>query len=490
MDIVIFSLNFNAFIGHATIHFLQSAHLSSSAQSVETEEITLFEEDNLPGDLDLGGKSITILYREEEVKEFYMAEQSGDIVEDAVYMSNKNVEERLNVKIDMLTRLGNAGDDRTQFVNFVTNTVMSGDDTFQVAAALTYNMPAFIQNNLLINLMDVQYLNFDQPWWVEALVELGTIGDQLLLASGDASLSLIKKTFCLYFNQNLLESLDLENPYEMVYNNTWVRDNFAAMAKSVYTDLNGNGEEDDQDQYGFSIYDRNHMNLFIGAFDLKVTEKDASGYPAIVFGNNKVASAVEYLCDFFANNNGITFNDMSDAGASLEKHESIRNMFISGRSLFVSAEFNNAEFYRDMEDTYGVLPLPKWDESQKDYYTVARNIYSSFGIPKTCGDLEITGAVLEAIASENYRTLSPIYFETALKVKYSNDTEDAHMYDIIKNGLKFNFGYTYHLIVNMTDFFGNAILTNNPAWISTYESNEAKSIAAIDKFVQQVTDNQ
>lgn len=463
---------------------------TSKIESVdEADNETLFEPDDLPGDLDFNGKTITILYREEEVKEFHMTEQTGDIVEDAVYLSNKNVEERLNVNIEVLQKLGNASSDRTNFVNFVTNSVMSGDDSFQIVAALTYNTPAFIQNNLLINLQEVPYLNFDKPWWVQALVEFGTIGDQLFLASGDASLSLIKKTFCLYFNQNLLNSLKLDTPYQMVYDNSWTFDNFSAMTKSVYTDLNGDGLEDDQDIYGFSTYDRNHMNLFIGAFDLQVTDKDDEGYPIIVFGNEKVASAVELLCDFFSNNNGITFNSVSDSGTALQNHESVRNMFTGGRLLFVSAEFNNAELYRDMSDTYGVLPLPKWDDKQDGYYTVARNIYSSFGIPKTCGDIDMSGAVLEAIASENYRTLSPVYFETALKVKYSNDTEDAKMYDIIKNGLKFNFGYTYHLIVNMTDFFVNSIHNNNSNWVSTYETNEKSSIAAVDKFIQQVIEN-
>ncbi|MCL2519040.1 MAG: hypothetical protein FWF15_10805 [Oscillospiraceae bacterium] len=459
----------------------------------ETKQIddiaALFEKDNLPDNINFNGKTVTILYREEEIKEFYMDQQTGDIVEDAVYIANKNVEERLNIEIKTVTQLGNLTADRITFISTIVNSVLSGDDEFQIVAALTYTMPELIQKNMIIDLLKVPNISFEKPWWVQALVDYGTIGDQMFLASGDVSLSLIKKTFCLYFNQNLLNNLQLASPYEMVYNKTWTFDNFKALMKGVYIDLNGDGAEDFDDQYGFHTCDRNHMNLFIGAFDLQVTSKDEDGYPTLVFGNEKVVTAIQTLCDFFYNTEGVAFNNLSDAGNDLNKHTAIRNMFTSGRLLFVSAEFNNVEFYRDMNDVYGVLPLPKWDEKQADYYTLARNVYSSFAIPKTCRDLNMAGTVLEAIASENYRTLSPVYFEQALKVKYSNDSDAAQMYDIIKNGLKFNFGYTYHLIVGITDHFTEAVHGNNPNWASTFDAQRNAAEKRINDFVKLVIEN-
>lgn len=462
---------------------------SNDSGTVKQKEELMFEADSLPVDLNFGGETVTVLYREEETGEFIMDSQTGDVVDDAVYTSNHNVMERLNIEIAIVKKKGNTETDRTAFINYVNDTVIAGDDAFQIVAGLTFNMPTLVQKGLLRNLREVSYLDFDKPWWAQGLIEYGTIGNKLFFASGDISLSLIKKTFCLYFNINLLENLGMDSPYTLVHSGTWTKDVFSEMSITSYSDLNGNGSADLEDQYGFALYDRNHCNIFIGGFDLQVTDKDENGNPVLVFGNERVAEAVTWLCGFFNNNNGIYYNKNSDAGTDLSVHQSLGNMFTNGRLLFISAEFNNAEIYRDMNYEYGVLPPPKWNESQEGYYTLARNVYSSFGIPVTVKDSELTGAFMESIASENYRTLAPAYFETALKVKYSRDDESTQMFDIIKNGMKFNLGYTYHQIVGMTDYFVDIIRDNNTNWASVYASKEKTALANIEKFITAIEES-
>ncbi len=463
-----------------------SGETSTAIETETVDETSPFIADDLPSDLNFNGAVMTTMYRTEDVNEYFMAEQTGDIVDDAVYRSNRNVEERLNIKLNVKTQRGSAETDRTVFVSTVTNSVLAGDDEFQAVGMLAYNTPTFIQNGITLNLNTLPYINFDKPWWTAALTTLGTIDGKLYIVSGDISLSLIKRTLCLFFNSDLATSLNIESPYAAVHDGSWTRDKMGTIAVNAYDDLNGNGESDLEDRMGLVIYDINHLNMFIGGFDLEVTKQDANGYPTAAFGNEKVVSAVEYLVGFLWDNPGVTFNSLSDAGTDLSKHEAIRSAFKGGRMLFVSAEFCNADFYRDMDNEYGVLPVPKWDEKQDGYYTVARNVYSSFIVPVTCGDLEMTGAALEAIASENYRTLAPAYFDSALKVKYSRDVESAQMYDIIKEGTKFNFGYTYHIIVGLTDCLREAVNSHKPEWSSVYAAKEAPAETRINVFVELV----
>lgn len=447
------------------------------------EEESFFEADSLPDGLDFEGKTVTVLYREEDADEFFMEKQTGEVVDDAVYLSNSKVTERLNIAIGMVLKKGSSETDRTAFINYVGDTVMAGDSAFDIAAGLTYNMPVFVQKGLLMNLRGLPYIDFDKPWWAQGLVEYGTIGGSLFFASGDISLSLIKKTFCVYYNKDLPGSLGMDPPGESVLSGKWTFDAFSGMAKEAYGDLNGSREADFEDRYGFALYDRNHCNLFIGGFDLRVTDKDEDGLPVLVFGNEKTADAVTLLCGFFHNNSGIYYNKNSDAGADLSVHQTLANMFTGSRLLFISAEFGNALLYRDMNDEYGVLPPPKRDEAQDGYYTLARNVYSSFGVPLTNTDTELAGAFMEAAASENHRTLAPVYFETALKVKYARSEESALMFDIIKSGMKFNLGYTYHQVVGITDLFVDSIRDNKTDWASVYASKEKTSVSNIEKFI-------
>ena len=68
-------------------------------QDTTPEETTSKWLDSLP-DKDMEGAEFNILTAAEQWKYFYDAEETGDIVNDAVYTRNKTVEERFNCKIN------------------------------------------------------------------------------------------------------------------------------------------------------------------------------------------------------------------------------------------------------------------------------------------------------------------------------------------------------------------------------------------------------
>ena len=76
----------------------------TSTESTETTaaEETLFVSDDLPDDLDLGGKEIKIFigdYNNAYIADMYSEEVTGNRLSDAVYNTIANVSERLNVRL-------------------------------------------------------------------------------------------------------------------------------------------------------------------------------------------------------------------------------------------------------------------------------------------------------------------------------------------------------------------------------------------------------
>ena len=99
-----------------------------------------------------------------------------------------------------------------------------------------------------------------------------------------------------------------------------------------------------------------------------------------------------------------------------------------------------------MENRYGVLPLPMYEENQEGgYHTVVWNGASITSIPSSLLDSrkELVGATLELMAAESYRQVRPAYCEVALKTKYSEDLQDSAMYDLIIDSFQFSFGFVY-----------------------------------------------
>jgi hypothetical protein len=161
------------------------------------------------------------------------------------------------------------------------------------------------------------------------------------------------------------------------------------------------------------------------------------------------------------------------------------NNFFAGNILFWPNTLYKNVMLRATETDYGILPYPKWNKEQERYMTGAQDNFSIIAVPVTCSDKERVSAALEALSAESYRSVTPAYYETALKKKYLRDDESAMMLDIIRSGLSFNFG-AYH-----TDTIGDLrllyrFLMNDKKsdWVSAYEKKEAAYQKGLEKTIE------
>ena len=131
------------------------------------------------------------------------------------------------------------------------------------------------------------------------------------------------------------------------------------------------------------------------------------------------------------------------------------------------------------------MPLPKYDESQANYYSVV-NPYTGvlLGVPKTAQDLERTSVILEAMAAESRYTIQPAYYETVLQRKFTRDEESSEMLDIIFNSRVYDIGSVYAFGNVFLDFIG-LCNTSNTNIASYYE----KRSAAMEKDMNKLVDN-
>lgn len=125
-----------------------------------------FLRDNLPADLDFGGKTVNIYVRGDNLATEYAVESSGDIVDDAIYAANVAVEERLKVKLNYFANTtADMWNERNKYVDTVRTSVMANDNSIDIAGALSYMAPYMAQEGLFMNLLasDMPYLDFNQP---------------------------------------------------------------------------------------------------------------------------------------------------------------------------------------------------------------------------------------------------------------------------------------------------------------------------------------
>jgi hypothetical protein len=125
---------------------------------------------------------------------------------------------------------------------------------------------------------------------------------------------------------------------------------------------------------------------------------------------------------------------------------------------------------RDAEFEYGIIPYPKYDENQAAYYTMADGFHTLLGIPKTSPDLTMTAVITEALNAYSYKDVVPVYYEVALKVKFTRDDESVQLLDIISDGTIYDFGYFYDNWTGFAFMMQDLMRDRSNNFASYYES--------------------
>ena len=87
---------------------------------------------------------------------------------------------------------------------------------------------------------------------------------------------------------------------------------------------------------------------------------------------------------------------------------------------------------RDVKDwNYGVLPYPKYSETQDHYYSRVVDAWLHV-VPKSCSDIDRASVILEALASGSSQYVFPAYYEKVLKYQIMRNPQDIEMLELIR----------------------------------------------------------
>ena len=221
----------------------ETADTTSTAETAETAAETELTAE-LP-DKTYGGEEVMFLtslnkgYDWYTSYEIYAAEMNGQLINDAVFTRNQQIEELLDIRIAE-TKMENAH-------TVAKETLIAGDDQFDVVMPYINNTISLATQGLLMDLNTIPYLGLEKPWWDQRANENMLIADKLFFSTGDIAILDNECTMVMFFNKDMIEQYSLENPYELVKEHKWTIDKVGEMASVVTHDLNGDGKLDVKD---------------------------------------------------------------------------------------------------------------------------------------------------------------------------------------------------------------------------------------------------
>jgi hypothetical protein len=459
----------------------QDSNVVVSDTNAETTRLT----PNLPNE-DYGGYDFKILSQSLDYNVHWWSrdigaeEENGDPINDAVYRRNTVIEEKYNVEIVNCP----SKDPSTE----IKKTVTAGEPAYDLLGTSLGNLLSQSVSGYFYNLHEVPYIDLTKPWYDQPAQKQLSLSNKLYATPSDMLIMDKDATWVIMFNKKLITDYNLQSPYDYVKNGTWTLDKMYEMMQAVGKDLNGDGKYDDTDQYGLvTQINLNSAGFFDGCGE-KITSKDDNDLPTITMYDDRAVQVWEKVLKIQADPN-LTIraedwvteypNDTVWDGMQLV-------VFDSDRSLFYYAGNNRVTLLRGMETPFGIIPAPKYDETQEKYYSIV-SIWcaNSIAIPVCVDDVERSGVITEALSAESYYTLTPAYYDITLKTKLARDDESGEMLDIIFGNRTFELTETMNW-GGLWDIMNDLTKKNSSDISSAYSKKEKAALAAIDKVVKEL----
>ncbi len=450
-----------------------SQQTDSQQKNTELSETIAEENDKSPlesmEDIDFGGEEFTILCRDNKVYEIWSDGENGETVNDAIYRRNLAIEDKYNVNLEYRALPGH-WDNQEEFKGAVRDSVAAGDGAYDlIAGYMAYTAELAIEGNFL-NLYDINSLDLTNYWWAKGFIDNNTINNCIYFAAGDVSLTMWENIYAFFFNKQLAENYNVGNLYEMVDNKKWTYDALESIVKNISSDLDGNGKYDENDLYGWIANDHS-IRALVTAFDIPIAQRNNENTYDFTLFTDKFISVYDRVFEF-VNKSDSVYQTIYSSGYTVES-----KMFMENKALFMSGTLDNTTTLREMENDFGIIPFPMYNENQENYISHSYDGLSVFTVPVSAKNPEMSGTILEAMCAENNYSVIPAFYDTVLMNKVTRDEESAKMLDLLRETLYFDFGYVNGVPAGgIFQLFGDQMVVSKNENITSYIESQRKSI--------------
>jgi len=359
--------------------------------------------------------------------------ETGEIIEDAVYNMMRSSEDTLNIRFAPIDK-----SDVFELVQKVNKVVMAGDDVYDAAYICTSNYASAL--GITMNLYDIASIHLEEAWWHPVFVESMTFGDSYLYGAMDyINRWTWEAPGCVLFNKDMMKTHNLEIPYDAVRAGTWSYDMMYDMMKKV---VNLNGASDFTPQKGgVAIYGQaaNHEEsplLMMQGTGYNLVTKDADNMPMLVEDLTAYINVYDKLSEICSEKG---YSVLINTPELIGDH-----IFKEGRALFNWETASEAMNCRNVEFEYGLVPMPKYDENQTQYYSPVRQYGMLLTVPLTNADPERTGTILDYMSWYGYNNIQPVVWE-AMCYKGVRDEDSIDMLEIIFSSMYVDIGFMWDI---------------------------------------------
>ena len=432
-------------------------------------------------DVDFGGYEFKVI----NFSDYYncyvrldLDEMTGETVDDAVFNRNRRVEEKLNFKMnEIIEEFGGAWGNNNKIYTKLQASIMADDDAYDAAYTGLPFSNGLITDGYLVDLYTIPELHLDEEWWDVSLNKTLELNGKLYAATSALQLSSLGLTWALLFNKEMLDDYKLEYPYQLVRDGKWTLDKMNEYFGKT-ANLNGDDtfefKNEGKSVYGVAAHKTTAAYMCLISAGNSLLSQDSKGQLVYNGADEHFFNTVDKLVDTLNYASGNAYFSATD---SLTDPTSYYYLFSNNRAAFITTELKGTSRLRDMKADYGILPAPKYDESQKEYITFASENIHRLVIPVTNDNLSRTGVILDALSFESKKEILPLYYNQTISQKGLRDEDSIEMLDLINATRMTEVGKIFGITTSLIDAVNTAVQEGN--------KEVASIVASADSAVKQ-----
>lgn len=471
--------------GTASCGAKSAAETTYSGNTGTTPPETTGESYTYP-DVDYGGEEFRVLNFDQLWNMFIqidVPEQNGEVLNDAVYNRNCKIEDKLNCKI-VETKFTNVDNVLANLMNHALNTILAGEDAYDVMFLPVSENLSIVTDGYMNDFNKLPELNLDETWWDNEINSINTLNGSLYFASGSANLMSFEGMWCLFFNEKMMENLQLDMPYDLVRDGKWTIDKLTEYAKAGAS-LNGDEsfayKKDGKCVWGISSHQNSPQKFYFCAGESSVS-KDEKGELTFGLQSERFYNVINKLAVLLAPGDGLTLkasNTDFDADAGGYVY-----VFTAGRSLFMTGEIKASQLMRSMESPFGIVPFPKYDEDQENYVTdlVSQLFYMT--IPVTNTRLPMTATICEVLTHDSYTDVVPLYYNQTVEQKGLRNEDSIEMLELMRKTRTVDIGVVFGWETDLRNKIRDKLFAGDASIASDVASGKSAVEAKITKFLE------
>ena len=446
----------------------------SASSATSSSTVSESDEAKFPLEAKKYDTTVTILTRGlRYLQQFVPCEEyEGSVINTAVEARNELIEEEYGITI--------AAQESESPANDIEASITANTADFDIVCDSVGSMIVHVTDSWFYSLNEL--IALDMPWWDQNANTQLTLSDKIFYVAGDAIFGDDIMTSAVFYNKHIWEERyqsTYGSIYDMVDNGKWTYDTMFAIAKDfAQPDENGQWKTADA-YYGIVTDGYTGATMLTNGSGAVSAYKDEQNNIVLSGGGEASVKAFDKV-----------YNVLNDTTISLYAEQFsppdfdiINEMFITGHALFqigyINVLLNIMENESSDKVNPGVLPLPKFDETQDNYHCGINVYWSNVLAIPVCNqaNLEATAYTMELLGYYSSpespfgtQSVTNAFYETSLKLQSVTDDNDSRMIDLISNSRIYDLGGAFNWGGNLIGLYSFNLYRGSNTLVSTWEA--------------------